>query len=88
MLQFVLTRLLRALVTLFIIVTFTFNLESSYDWQREQWNVPANLIVSQMLKVGGHPIQVFGGIRYYLERPDSGADWGLRFGVTFLFPKG
>jgi len=68
--------------------TFTFNLESTYDWQREQWSVPANLIVSQMLKIGEHPIQLFGGIRYYLEKPDSGPEWGLRFGVTFLFPKG
>ncbi|QJE98814.1 transporter [Luteolibacter luteus] len=67
--------------------SFTLNLESTYDWQREQWNVPANFLVSQMVKVGGHPMQVFGGIRYYLERPDSGAEWGLRFGVTFLFPK-
>ncbi|WP_265594147.1 transporter [Haloferula sp. BvORR071] len=68
--------------------TFTLNLESTYDWQREQWNVPANFVVSQLMKIGGHPVQFFGGARYYLERPDSGAEWGLRFGVTFLFPKG
>ena len=68
--------------------SFTLNLESAYDWQREQWNVPVNFLVSQVVKIGGHPMQVFGGVRYYLEKPDGGPEWGLRFGVTFLFPKG
>jgi hypothetical protein len=27
------------------------------------------------------------GRRYYAERPSGGPDWGLRFVVTFLFPK-
>ena len=27
----------------------------------------------------------FGG-RYYAERPEDGPSWGLRFGITFLFP--
>lgn len=68
--------------------TFTANIESTYDWQRNQWNVPVNVVVSQLLKVGDQPIQVFGGLRYYLEKPTGGPEWGLRFGVTFLFPKG
>ncbi len=67
--------------------TFTANLESTYDWGRNQWNVPVNLVVSQLLKVGDQPVQFFGGIRYYLDKPDGGPEWGLRFGVTFLFPK-
>jgi hypothetical protein len=68
--------------------SFTLNIESTYDWQREQWNVPVNFVVSQLTKIGGQPIQFFGGARYYLETPDGGPEWGLRFGVTFLFPKG
>lgn len=68
--------------------TFTANIESTYDWQRNQWNVPVNVVVSQLLTVGDQPIQVFGGLRYYLEKPTGGPEWGLRFGVTFLFPKG
>ena len=67
--------------------TFTVNLESSYDWQREQWNIPANFTVAQLLKIGGHPVSIFGGARYYLETSDGGPEWGLRCGITFLFPK-
>ena len=27
------------------------------------------------------------GYRYYADGPNYGPDWGLRFTVTFLFPK-
>jgi hypothetical protein len=33
------------------------------------------------------PMQLFAGARYYLETPDGGPEWGLRFGITLLFPK-
>lgn len=67
--------------------TFSLTLESTYDWENRQWNVPANFIVSQLIKIGDQPVQLFGGVRYYLETPDGGPEWGLRFGLTFLFPK-
>jgi hypothetical protein len=67
--------------------TFTLNVEGTYDWQREQWNLPVNVVVSQLVKLGDQPVQFFGGLRYYLETPDGGPEWGLRFGLTFLFPK-
>ena len=67
--------------------TFGLNTESTYDWQNSQWTVPLNLTVSQLLKIGGQPIQFQLGGRLYAERPDGGPDWGLRFGVTLLFPK-
>lgn len=67
--------------------TFTLNSETSYDWHNDQWIVPVNFVVSQLLKVGGQPLQIFAGARYYLETPAGGPDWGLRFGITFLFPK-
>jgi hypothetical protein len=63
------------------------NTESTYDWKSSQWIVPVNLTVSQMLKIGGMPIQFKVGGRVYADTPDGGPDWGLRFGVTFLFPK-
>ena len=68
--------------------TFSLNSETSYDWQREQWTVPVNFVVSQLVKFGDQPVQFFAGARYYFEKPDDGPEWGLRFGVTFLFPKG
>jgi len=67
--------------------TFGINTESTYDWQNSQWTVPINLAVSQLLKLGGQPMQFQLGGRVYAERPDGGPDWGLRFTVTFLFPK-
>jgi hypothetical protein len=49
--------------------------------------VPINVFVSQLLKIGGQPIQFALGGRVHADRPDGGLDWGLRFVVTFLFPK-
>jgi len=37
--------------------TFGLNTESSYDWEAEQWTVPINLSVSQLVKISGQPIQ-------------------------------
>jgi hypothetical protein len=67
--------------------TFNVNTESTYDWTRSQWTVPLNLQVSQLLKIGKQPIQLTVGARYYADKPDGGPDWGMRFAVTFLFPK-
>lgn len=67
--------------------TFGLNTESTYDWENKRWIVPLNATVAQMLKVGGQPIQLQLGGRVYADRPDGGPDWGLRFTVTFLFPK-
>jgi hypothetical protein len=67
--------------------TFGLNTESSYDWDNRQWTVPLNVSVSQLLKVGKQPIQFALGAKYYAEKPSGGPDWGLRFSVTFLFPK-
>jgi hypothetical protein len=58
--------------------TFTVNSEMTYDWTNEQWNVPLNLIVSQLMKIGDHPVQLFAGARYYLDAPNGGPEWGLR----------
>lgn len=67
--------------------TLGLNTESTYDWTDTQWTVPINVSVAQLVKIGGKPIQFMLGYRYYAEKPDGGPDWGLRFQVTFLFPK-
>ncbi|MEI6818866.1 MAG: transporter [Verrucomicrobiota bacterium] len=67
--------------------TFSLNTETTYDWQNEQWIVPVNFVVSQLFKIGDQPVQAFVGARYYVETPTGGPEWGLRFGMTFLFPK-
>ena len=67
--------------------TLTLNTEATYDWNSEDWNVPINLLVSQVMKFGGQPVSLQLGGRWYAESPDGGPEWGLRFTLTFLFPK-
>jgi len=68
--------------------TIGLNTESTYDWESEQWSVPINLTVMQLLKVGSQLIQVGGGVRYWADSTDNGAEgWGARLQLTFLFPK-
>ncbi|MGL4402013.1 MAG: transporter [Luteolibacter sp.] len=67
--------------------TFTLDMENTYDWSADQWSLPFNFVVSQLVKIGGQPVQFLGGIRYYAETPEGGPEWGLRFGLTLLFPK-
>ena len=55
--------------------------------QQRQGSVPLNFFVSQLLKVGKQPLSLQLGYRYYADGPQGGPDWGLRFSVTFLFPK-
>ncbi len=67
--------------------TLTLNTETTYDWSNNQWTVPLNFQVSQLFKLGDQPLQAFVGARYYAEKPEDGPEWGLRFGLIFLFPK-
>jgi len=67
--------------------TIALNLESSYDWKHEQWTVPLNLSYSRVTKWGDQLVSLQGGVRAWLDRPSGGPDWGLRFTMTFLFPR-
>jgi hypothetical protein len=66
--------------------TFGINTESTYNWETDEWTIPLNPTVSQLLKLMDRPIQFTVGGRYYAEAPRGGPDWGLRFVVTLLFP--
>lgn len=67
--------------------SITINTESSYNWTEEEWTVPLNLMVGQIVRIGKLPVQFTLGGRYYAEAPDDGPEWGLRLQITFLFPK-
>lgn len=68
--------------------TFGMNSESTYDWQAKEWSVPINLMVTQLLKVGGQPLTIQAGPRYWVDSTRNGAEgWGFRTAVTFLFPR-
>ncbi len=49
--------------------------------------MPMNFVISQLFKIGNQPLQAFVGGRYYLEGPNGGPEWGIRFGLVMLFPK-
>jgi hypothetical protein len=75
--------------------TFTtvgLNTETTYNWEAEEsseaWSVPVNLMVNQLLKIGGKPVQFSVGARYWAASPERGPEgFGARAAVTFLFPK-
>ena len=64
------------------------NTESAYDWTADQWSVPINLQLSQVLKIDKQLVSVGVGGRYYAVTPNNGPNWGCRLTVTFLFPEG
>jgi hypothetical protein len=68
--------------------SYSINTEAQYDWIAEEWSVPINLTVGQIIKAGGKPLQLTGGVRYWADSPPGGPEgWGARLVVTFLFPK-
>lgn len=67
--------------------TVSANLESTYDWKGTQWTVPINLSYSKVSRIGRQLVSYQGGVRYYMEAPENGPEWGLRFVFTLLYPK-
>lgn len=68
--------------------TLALNTESTYDWRANEWAVPLNLTLAKLTKISGLPVSFTGGVRYWANSTDSSPHgWGLRFVVTFLFPK-
>lgn len=68
--------------------TFALNTESTYDWVDEEWSVPVNFMVSQLVHIGKRPVSFQVGARYWADAPEGGPEgWGGRFAVTWLFPK-
>jgi hypothetical protein len=68
--------------------TFTVNTEMTYDWERHQLGLPINALATKLLKIGGQPISIGGGVRYWAATSGgSPHGWGGRMVLTFLFPK-
>jgi hypothetical protein len=62
-------------------------LESTYDWEAEQWTVPLNIGYSKVSRIGKQLVSYQGGLRYYVEASDNAPEWGVRFTLTFLYPR-
>jgi hypothetical protein len=67
--------------------TISVNFESTYDWKSEQWTAPLNIGYSKVSRIGKQMVSYQGGVRYYVDAPDNGPEWGLRFTLTLLYPK-
>ena len=68
--------------------SYTFQTESTYDWENTQWTVPISGVVSKVTTVGDQLVSFAGGVRYWADGPESGPHgWGLRLVVTLLFPR-
>jgi len=68
--------------------SFSVNTETTYNWVTDESTAPMNFMVQQLLKIGKQPVALQFGYRYYVAKPSGGPNWGLRFAITFLFPKG
>jgi hypothetical protein len=64
-----------------------FTSESTYDWTGKHWTVPLILTLSHIFRLGVQPVSFQLGGKYYAERPEQTASWGLRFNAVLLFPE-
>jgi hypothetical protein len=67
--------------------TWSLQSEASYDWIRDNWSIPVSATVAQLVVLGGRPISLGAGGKYWLASPAGGPDWGIRFNVSLLFPQ-
>jgi hypothetical protein len=67
--------------------TFGVDTASECDWVGDQWTVPVEASLSQVLSLGVQQVEVGLTGRYYAERPADGPRWGLNLSVALLFPK-
>lgn len=68
--------------------TYSLNTETTYNWESEEWSVPINFVVTQVLKLGNQLVSVGAGIRYWAESPESGPEgFGGRLVFTMMFPE-
>ncbi len=65
--------------------TLAADTETSYDWKKEQWTVPINVYLTQVLKVKSQIFSVQFGYRYYAHKPEGGPNHGLRATLTLVF---
>ena len=64
------------------------NLESTYDWEGEQWSLPINVTVSRLTRWGDQLVSLGGGLRYWVDGPEGGAEGlGVRLILTLLYPR-
>jgi len=64
--------------------------ESTANWKAsagDTWNVPVNVILSKLSSFGVFPASYQFGGGYFVAKPQNGATWKIRAGLTILLPK-
>lgn len=62
--------------------------EATYDWRQADASVPITLFAGRVLRIGGLPVQIAGGPRYFVSHFDNGPKgWGARLSLTMMFPR-
>lgn len=83
----------RTFVQPFVAVTFSkgtslfLDAEAQYDWHETRWTVPLVGGVAQMMKFGDQAVSLGIDGKYWVAGPSTEPDWGVRFTVTFVFPR-
>jgi hypothetical protein len=70
-------------------VTYSVNMEATYDWEADESTVPLSVGVSKVVTIGRQVASIGTNLRYYASAPDNGPDGvALRFTFTLLYPRG
>ncbi|MBU8977783.1 transporter [Lysobacter sp. MMG2] len=67
--------------------TVSASLESTFDWKARQWTIPVNFFYSKVSRIGSQMVSYQGGINLFVDSPAGGPEWGVRFTLTFLYPR-
>ena len=69
-------------------VLYELTTEASFDREEDEWSIPLEFTVNKFFEVGNMVMAVGGGLRYWIESPDSGPEgWGVNISVYFFLPK-
>ncbi len=69
-------------------ITYSLDAEATYDWVTSKTDIPLNLIVGKLFRIGELPISVSGGLKYWAQSEISQTDkFGLRASITFILPE-
>ena len=69
-------------------VTYSFNTETTYDWESSEASVPLNLGVAKVTRFGSQLVSLGAGVRYYIDSTPTGSEgFGARLVFTLLFPR-
>lgn len=68
--------------------TFSFQSETTYDWNEDEWAVPVNLAALKLVKFGKVPVNIGGGLGYWLKSSTNGpGGLRLRLQANVVLPK-